>query len=75
MIPERKSLKASLKSFFCQRIPNDEKNIILEIRAGTGGDEAALFVADLLRSYLKICRTEQMENGNIEPEHDRDRRL
>ena len=31
--------------------PNDEKNVILEIRAGTGGDEAAIFVGDLLRMY------------------------
>ena len=35
--------------------PNDEKNIILEIRAGTGGEEAALFAADLLRSYLRYA--------------------
>ncbi|NQU64646.1 MAG: peptide chain release factor 1, partial [SAR324 cluster bacterium] len=35
--------------------PDDEKNTILEIRAGTGGDEAALFVADLYRMYLKFA--------------------
>lgn len=35
--------------------PNDEKNVILEIRAGTGGEEAALFAADLLRMYLKFA--------------------
>ena len=35
--------------------PNDKKNIFLEIRAGTGGDEAALFVADLFRMYA-LCR-------------------
>jgi peptide chain release factor 1 len=35
--------------------PNDEKNIVLEIRAGTGGDEAALFAADLFRMYAKYA--------------------
>ncbi len=35
--------------------PNDDKNIFLEIRAGTGGDEAALFVADLFKSYLRYA--------------------
>lgn len=35
--------------------PNDERNVILEIRAGTGGEEAALFAADLLRMYLKFA--------------------
>ncbi|TYB30273.1 MAG: PCRF domain-containing protein, partial [Candidatus Mcinerneyibacterium aminivorans] len=35
--------------------PNDKKNIIVEIRAGTGGDEAALFVADLYRMYIKYA--------------------
>jgi peptide chain release factor 1 len=37
--------------------PNDEKNIILEIRAGTGGDEAALFAADLFRMYARYAET------------------
>lgn len=35
--------------------PYDEKNAILEIRAGTGGDEASLFAGNLLRMYLKYC--------------------
>ncbi|MCF8032009.1 MAG: peptide chain release factor 1 [Desulfarculaceae bacterium] len=35
--------------------PNDDKNVLLEIRAGTGGDEAALFAADLLRMYLRFA--------------------
>lgn len=37
--------------------PNDEKNIIVEIRAGAGGDEAAIFAGDLLRMYLRFCET------------------
>lgn len=37
--------------------PNDEKNVIIEIRAGAGGDEASLFAAELLRMYLRYCET------------------
>ena len=37
--------------------PQDEKNAILEIRAGTGGDEASLFAGDLMRMYLKYCES------------------
>jgi len=46
-------LEKDLKFLLLPKDPNDEKNIILEIRAGTGGDEAALFAADLLRLYLE----------------------
>lgn len=41
-----------LKALLLPKDPNDEKNIIMEIRAGTGGEEAALFAADLFRMYL-----------------------
>ncbi len=51
----KEELEQELKVLLLPKDPNDEKNIILEIRAGTGGDEAALFVADLLRSYLKYA--------------------
>lgn len=37
--------------------PNDEKNVIMEIRAGAGGDEASLFAAELYRMYLRFCET------------------
>ena len=52
-------IENKLKLLLLPKDPNDEKNIILEIRAGTGGEEAALFAADLLRLYLKyaeLCR-------------------
>lgn len=45
-------LEFSLKSSFLPEDPNDERNIIMEIRAGTGGEEAALFAADLFRMYI-----------------------
>ncbi|MDB9823085.1 peptide chain release factor 1 [Deltaproteobacteria bacterium] len=59
---EAESLKSDLaqtekdlKFLLLPKDANDERNIILEIRAGTGGEEAALFVADLLRCYLKYA--------------------
>jgi len=48
-------LEKELKLLLLPNDPNDEKNIILEIRAGTGGEEAALFAADLLRGYLRYA--------------------
>ena len=44
-----------LKTLLLPKDPNDDKDVILEIRAGTGGDEAALFGADLLRMYLRYA--------------------
>jgi peptide chain release factor 1 len=45
------SLEAELKALLVPRDPNDERSVIIEIRAGTGGDEASLFAADLARMY------------------------
>src|SRR5512133_973366 len=47
----REALLQDLKILLIPKDPNDEKNVILEIRAGTGGDEAALFAAELFRMY------------------------
>ena len=46
-------MEDELKVLLLPKDPNDEKNVILEIRAGTGGEEAALFAQDLLRMYLR----------------------
>ena len=48
-------LEKELKVLLLPRDPNDDKNLILEIRAGTGGDEAALFAADLFRVYTRYA--------------------
>jgi len=48
-------LENDLKILLLPKDPNDEKNILLEIRAGTGGEEAALFAADLIRLYLRYA--------------------
>ena len=48
-------MEDELKVLMLPKDPNDEKNVILEIRAGTGGDEAALFGQDLLRMYMRYA--------------------
>lgn len=48
-------MEEELKILLLPKDPNDEKNVILEIRAGTGGEEAALFAQDLLRMYLRYA--------------------
>ena len=48
-------LEADLQKMLLPKDPNDERNIYLEIRAGTGGDEAALFAGDLLRMYTRYA--------------------
>jgi peptide chain release factor 1 len=53
----RDQLVAALKKLLLPRDPDDDKNVILEIRAGTGGDEASLFAADLYRMYTKHAET------------------
>lgn len=51
------SLEERLKVLLLPKDPNDERNILLEIRAGTGGDEAGLFAADLFRMYARYAET------------------
>jgi peptide chain release factor 1 len=50
----REALLADIKVLLVPKDPNDAKNVILEIRAGTGGDEAALFASDLFRMYSRF---------------------
>jgi peptide chain release factor 1 len=52
-------LQQELKLALLPKNPNDEKNIIMEIRAGTGGDEAAIFAADLFRMYSRYAQTKK----------------
>ena len=48
-------LESELQKLLLPKDPNDEKNVFLEIRAGTGGDESALFAGDLLRMYSRFA--------------------
>ncbi len=51
------ALEEELRSLLVPKDPNDERNVIVEIRAGTGGEEAALFAADLSRMYTKYAES------------------
>ena len=55
LIARREALIRELKILLVPKDPNDEKNVVLEIRAGTGGDEAALFAGELFRMYAKYA--------------------
>ena len=50
-----KQWEKNFNFYFCPRIPNDDKNVVVEIRGGAGGEEAALFAADLLRMYTRYA--------------------
>jgi peptide chain release factor 1 len=57
-IPKKEEMESILKEMLIPRDPNDSKNIILEIRAGAGGDEASIFAGDLFRMYQKFIETQ-----------------
>lgn len=61
--PQVVPLEKELKALLIPRDPRDERNVIMEIRAGTGGDEAALFAADLFRMYSRYAES---KNWSIE---------
>jgi peptide chain release factor 1 len=52
---KKETAEALIRQLLIPKDPQDEKNAILEIRAGTGGDEASLFAGDLLRMYIRYC--------------------
>ena len=56
------SLEEEIKFLLIPKDPEDAKNVVVEIRAGTGGDEASIFAGDLYRMYTKFC---QSKNWNI----------
>ncbi|GAB3979635.1 peptide chain release factor 1 [Spirosoma terrae] len=55
LLPRRETMEETLKEMLIPKDPNDSKNVILEIRGGTGGDEAAIFAGDLFRMYQRFC--------------------
>src|SRR6266851_7989704 len=58
LLARKEVVERELKRLLLPRDPNDEKNVILEIRAGTGGDEAALFAAEIFRMYTRFAETQ-----------------
>ncbi len=63
LLEEKGKVERDLRTALLPKDPNDEKNILLEIRAGTGGEEAGLFAADLFRMYAKYA---EKQNWKVE---------
>lgn len=61
--PELARIEEELKFLLLPKDPNDEKNVVLEIRAGTGGDEATLFAAEIFRMYTRFA---EQHRWNVE---------
>jgi peptide chain release factor 1 len=59
--PRLETLEQALRILLLPKDPDDDKDIFLEVRAGTGGDEATLFAADLLRMYTRFAETNRMK--------------
>src|SRR6202007_3313700 len=59
----KETVERELKLLLLPKDPNDEKSVIVEIRAGTGGDEAALFAGELFRMYSRYAETQGGEGG------------
>jgi peptide chain release factor 1 len=57
--PEKARIEEEIKVVLLPKDPNDEKNVVLEIRAGTGGDEATLFAAEIFRMYSRYAESQR----------------
>lgn len=64
--PQVESLEQEIKDLLTPRDPNDDKDIVLEIRAGTGGDEASIFAGDLFRMYQRFCERSGFRVGVVD---------
>ena len=60
--PKIEILEKEIKGMLVPKDPRDDKNVIVEIRAGTGGDEAAIFAADLFRMYTRYAESQRWKN-------------
>jgi peptide chain release factor 1 len=61
-VEKKEKIEGEIKKFLAPKDPNDTKNIIVEIRAGAGGDEAALFVGDLYRMYTRYAESKKWQH-------------
>jgi len=66
---ERDELKVIIDKLLIPTDPNDKKNIIMEIRAGTGGDESALFAAELFRMYSRFAESKNWKVNILDTNH------
>ncbi|MFM9076025.1 MAG: peptide chain release factor 1, partial [Bacteroidota bacterium] len=64
--PKVEVLEQEIKDLLTPRDPDDDKNLVLEIRAGTGGDEASIFAGDLFRMYQRYCERSGFKVGVVD---------
>lgn len=62
-------LEEEMRSFLVPKDPDDDKNVIVEVRAGTGGDEAALFAGELLRMYIRYAEEQGWKTELLDASH------
>jgi peptide chain release factor 1 len=75
LTPVIEQAEDALKMLLIPRDPRDDKNIYLEVRAGTGGDEAAIFAGDLFRMYARFAETHGFHRGGALGKSRRTRRV
>lgn len=66
LMPKKETQEEELKKMLIPKDPNDSKDVILEIRAGTGGDEAAIFAGDLFRMYQRYAEKNHWKHNVID---------
>ncbi len=59
LVPEKEALEEKIRMLLIPKDPQDTKNAVMEVRAGTGGDEASIFAGDLFRMYQKFCESKK----------------
>ncbi len=59
LMPQKEAIEENIRMLLIPKDPQDSKNAVMEIRAGTGGDEASIFAGDLFRMYQKYCETKR----------------
>lgn len=64
--PKLEQAEAEVKALLVPKDPNDDRNVIMEIRGGTGGEEAALFAADLYRMYVRFCEEKKWKIDTLD---------
>ena len=59
LVPQKEALEEKIRMLLIPKDPQDSKNVVMEVRAGTGGDEASIFAGDLFRMYQKFCESKK----------------
>ncbi len=65
LLQKKETYEKEIRNMLIPKDPQDEKNCIIEIRAGTGGDEASLFAGDLMRMYIKFCEEKGWKTATL----------